>query len=251
MTVDYDAELARYSPALRRAWAVQPDDRVLDVGCGAGWTTREAARTAVAGSVLGVDLSAPAVGRARDLAAAEGLRNVAFECADAQTHTFVQGYFTLAISRFGTMFFADPVAAFTTIGQALRPAGRLVMLVWQAQDRNEWSTAIREALAEPTASGPTAFSLADPGTTEGILRAAGFTGVEFTAVEEPVHYGPDVAAALDWIRGFTCTDEFLKQHDPAAVAGVLERLRDACAARLTDDGVWFGSSAWIVTAHKG
>ena len=254
--VDYDAELTRYSAGLRRAWAVQPHDRVLDVGCGTGQTTREAARMALAGNALGVDLSALAIERARTLARLEGLRNVTFERADAQAHSFAQGYFDLAVSRFGTMFFDDPVAAFGNIGRALRPAGRLVMVVWQAHDRNEWDVAIRQALAEPLGptavadEGPDPFSLADPAAVEGILRSAGFADIGVTDVEEPIYYGPDATAALDWVRAFACTKEFLKRLDPAAAARALARLRDALAARMSDEGVWFDSRAWIVTARR-
>jgi SAM-dependent methyltransferase len=255
-TVDYDAELIRYSAALRRAWAVQPHDRVLDVGCGTGQTTREAARLAFDGAALGVDVSAPAIERARHRTRAEGLRNVTFECADAQVHGFAPGSFDVAVSRFGTMFFDDPVAAFANIGRALRPAGRLVMVVWQAAERNEWEVAIRRALAEPggpaavAEDGPDAFSLADPATVDAILRAAGFADVELIGVEEPVHYGPDVTAAVEWVRGFACTKEALERLDPAAAASALARLRDTLAARLSDEGVWFGSRAWLVTAQR-
>ena len=84
-----------------------------------------------------------------------------------------------------------------------------------------------------------------------ILGAAGFAGIAFTGVHEPVHYGPDVAAALDWVRGFTCTSEVLKRQNPAAAARALGRLRQALSAHLSDDGVWFGSRAWIVTARRG
>jgi SAM-dependent methyltransferase len=254
--VDYDAELARYGAVLRRAWEIRSHDRVLDVGCGTGQTTRQAARAARAGSALGVDLSAPAIERARKLARAEGPPNVTFERADAQAHRFTPGSYDLAISRFGTMFFDDPVAAFGNIARALRPAGRLVMVVWQAPDRNEWDVAIRHALAGP--QGPTAavddrpdpFSLADPTTVEGILRAAGFADIGLTDVGEPVYYGPDATAALDWVRGFACTSDFLKRLDPVAAARALARLHDALAARLSDEGVWFDSRAWIVTAHR-
>ena len=95
-----------------------------------------------------------AIERARELARAEGLRNVTFEQADAQVHRFPRERFDLAISRFGTMFFADPVAAFANIGRALRPAGRLVMMVWQAHDRNEWDVAIRQSLEDPRGRRP-------------------------------------------------------------------------------------------------
>jgi SAM-dependent methyltransferase len=254
--IAYDAELTRYRAVLRRAWAIHRHDRVLDIGCGAGQTTREAARMAPAGSALGVDLSAPAIERARELARAEGLRNVTFERGDAQAHRFPQGYFDLAISRFGTMFFKDPVAAFGNIGRALRPAGRLVMVVWQAPDRNEWDVAIRRALAgngEPTVvagEGPDPFSLADPATVEGILQAAGFADIGLADVQEPVYYGPDSATALAWVSGFWSTDAFLKRLDPADAARALARLRDALAARMSDEGIWFASRAWIVTARR-
>jgi len=118
-----------------------------------------------AGSALGVDVSASAIERARELAEAQEVRNVTFEQADAQVHRFPRERFDLAISRFGTMFFADPVAAFANIGRALRPDGRLVMMVWQASDRNEWDVAIRRSLegsAAAPAAGPDPFSLADP-----------------------------------------------------------------------------------------
>jgi SAM-dependent methyltransferase len=255
--VDYDAELTRYDVVLRRAWAVQPRDRILDIGCGTGQTSRQAARMAPAGRVLGVDVSAPALERARELARADGLRNVTFECADAQVHRFAPGSFELAISRFGTMFFEDPIAAFGNVGRALRPAGRLVMLVWQVPERNEWDVAIRRALTgsdRPPAVTPDRwdpFALADPTTVETILRAAGFTGIALADVAEPVYYGPDVAAALDWVRGFAGTKRLLARLDPGAARGALARLRDMLTDRLSDDGVWFASRAWLVTAHRG
>jgi SAM-dependent methyltransferase len=253
---DYDAELRLHTEVLRRAWGVRPRDHVLDIGCGTGQMTREAARIARAGSALGVDISAPAIERARELARAEGLSNVTFERADAQLHRFPQERFDLAISRFGTMFFDDPVAAFANVGRALRPGARLVMMVWQAHERNEWDVIIDQSLAGPEGSeavateGPDPFSLADPPAVEGMLQAAGFAGVTFIDVHKPVYYGPDVATALDWVRGFTCTNEVLKRLDSAAAARALARLREAFAAHMSDDGVWFNSRAWIVTARR-
>jgi len=240
---------------LRRAAGVRVQDHVLDIGCGAGQTTRDAARAARAGSALGVDVSVAAIERARELTRADGLRNVSFEHADAQVHPFPPGHFDLAMSRFGTMFFADPMAAFTTVGRALRPGGRLVMMVWQAGERNEWDVAIRRSLdaggrAAGAAAGPDPFSLADPPAVREILRAAGFSDVAFTEVDEPVYYGPDVAAALDWVRGFACTREILQRLEPAAATRAEERLRRSLAEHLRDVGVWFDSRAWVVTARR-
>ncbi|GAA3343070.1 hypothetical protein GCM10020358_40390 [Amorphoplanes nipponensis] len=110
---------------------------------------------------------------------------------------------------------------------------------------------IRRSLGAAAPAGPDPFSLADPATVTAILRAAGFDGVAFTDVREPVHYGPDVATALAWIRGFTCTSEVLRRLEPAAAAQTVERLRRALAEHRRDDGVWFDARAWIVTARRG
>ncbi|KAF1716859.1 methyltransferase [Pseudoxanthomonas yeongjuensis] len=247
----YDAELRRHDERFRAALKVDPQDRVLDIGCGAGQSTREAARAAREGSVVGVDLSEEMLQVARRRSAEEGLRNVAFELADAQDHAFPAAYFDLCISRFGVMFFADPIAAFTNIARAMRADARLVLMVWQGQERNEWSTAIQSALAPeatPSASAP-AFSLGDRAATTRLLTAAGFASIDFAEVHEPAFYGPDVDAALDAIVAL-----FLANGGPAGANTTddetLRRLRDLLQAHLTADGVFFDSRAWIVTARR-
>jgi SAM-dependent methyltransferase len=255
--VDYDAELGMHNEMLRRAYGIRPHDHVLDIGCGAGQTTRDAARLAVAGSVVGVDISAPLLERARRLTEAEGLHNVRYEQADAETHPFPAERFDVAISRFGTMFFGDPVAAFTNIARALRREGRLVMMVWQGHHRNEWSVSIQQALAggsdvpAATPGAPDPFSLADPATTERILDRAGFVEATFAEVHKPVYYGPDVAAALEWVSGFSCVRDVLQRLDPVSTARARERLLQTFAAHTGGDGVWFDSRAWIVKARRG
>lgn len=249
---DYDAELRLHNELFRAAARVGPLDRVLDVGCGTGESTREAARAAVRGSAVGIDLSAPMLERARRLSADQGLANITYQQADAQVHRFPPTRFDLCISRFGTMFFADPVAAFTNIGRALRPAARLVLLVWQERDRNEWATAIRRAL--PAASAPPRrpdpFSLADPTVTEAILTAAGFAEVSFTDVHEPVYYGPDSATAFDVVLRLLHVNDLLADLDAAAAEQARTRLRTTLDAHHTDGGVYFDSRAWIVTARR-
>ncbi len=150
--VDYDAELRLHNERLREAYEIGPSDRVLDIGCGSGQTTREAARVAAAGHAHGVDSSAVMIERARHLSREERLGNVTFQHADAEVCRFPNEPFDVAISRFGTMFFTDPKAAFANIGRGLRPSARLVMMVWQDHERNEWSVAIEQALSEPGAS---------------------------------------------------------------------------------------------------
>src|SRR5437763_10585741 len=177
----FDVSIQPHHARLMAAAAIVPGERVLDGGCGNGLSSRDAARAAGAGgSVLAVDLSGPMLARARQSAEAEGLTTIRFEQGDAQVHRFAPGAFDVAISRFGVMFFADPVAAFTNIGSALRPGGRLAMLVWQPLAANEWMTAMRDALAvgrelpvpPPGAPGP--FGLADTDFASTVLKSAGF-----------------------------------------------------------------------------
>ncbi len=253
---DYDAELRLHNELFRAAARVGSGDRVLDIGCGTGQSTREAARAAVTGSAVGVDLSAPILERARQLSGDQGLPNVTYQQADAQVHRFPSAHFDLCISRFGAMFFADPIAAFTNIGRALRPAARLVLLVWQDRDRNEWASAIRQALTTATAApapptgGPGPFSLADPTITQGILAAAGFTQVSFTDVHEPVYYGPDSATAFDNVLRLREYKDLLANLDTATAEQSRTRLRATLAAHNTDSGVYFDSRAWIITARR-
>jgi SAM-dependent methyltransferase len=162
-----DGIASSHGPFLAAA-AVCAGDDVLDIGCGTGRTTRDAARAAVNGSVLGVDLSSRMLALARETAAAEGLDNVVFEHADAQIHPFETAAFDVAISRMGSMFFGDPIAAFTNINRALRPRGRLTLLTWQGLADNEWLTEFRAAMAvgrelpTPPPDVPGPFSLSDP-----------------------------------------------------------------------------------------
>jgi SAM-dependent methyltransferase len=251
---DYDAELSRYHQRLRMVIDIGPSDHVLDIGCGSGQTTREAGRAAVSGSALGVDLSAPRLAEARRLTAAEGPHNVSFELADAQVHPFPPAHFTLAISRLGTMFFADPVAAFTNIARALRPGAPLIQLVWQHRHRQEWDTAIRDALGDrstPPAAGPgDPFSLASPATVETILGKAGFTGVQFSDVHESVYYGPDARAARNVVLRLQVARDLLAEHDATQTKQALDRLHTILTEHDTGDGVWFDSRAWIITARR-
>jgi SAM-dependent methyltransferase len=250
----FDAETRPHNERFRAATGVGPADHVLDVGCGTGQTTRDAARAASSGRALGVDLSARMLEHARRISRQDGLRNVTFEQADAQVHAFPAGSFDVAISRFGSMFFADPVAAFGNIGHALRPGGRLVLMVWQAREHNEWTTAVRAAIAgdadlpPPAPGGP--FSLADPALAGGILAAAGFTGVRFTDVREPVYYGPDADVAFDVVRGLRSTKDLLGGMSAAQAEAAVDRLRAALAAHQTGAGVLFGARAWIVAARR-
>lgn len=248
----YDAELKRHNEHLRAAASVGVRDRVLDIGCGAGQSTREAARVAVEGHAIGVDTSSEMLEVARRRSNEAGLRNVAFEQGDAQHHAFLAAEFDLCISRFGVMFFADPTVAFVNIARAMRPGARLVWMVWQSQERNEWSGAIRRALAPGTAASAdvlTPFSLGGPTIATDLLSTAGFASIDFTDVREPVFYGPDVDRAFDALVHLYLVKDALARTDEAPNKA-LPRLRDLLEAHMTADGVLFDSRAWIITAHR-
>jgi SAM-dependent methyltransferase len=249
----FEAEARAHDERFRAASGVGPRDRVLDIGCGTGVSTREAARAATAGSVAGVDISGVAVEEARRLSEAEGLGNVTYLKADAQVHPFPPAHFDLCISRFGVMFFADPVAAFTNLRHTLRPNARLVLLVWQGHDRNEGPGAIRQALDAPPpagAAGADPFSLGDPRRTKAVLTAAGFTDVAFDDVHEPVCYGPDIATAYDFVLGLRDTRAMLTALDPGERGRARDRLRALLAAHQSESGVLFDARTWIITGRR-
>ena len=250
----YDSELGAHHEHLRAAHGISPGEEVVDIGCGTGLTTREAARAAAPGRVVGVDLSERMLERARQLTAAERLDNVRYELGDAQVHRFEPAGFDVAISRFGTMFFSDPAAAFANIAAALRPRARLVLLVWQPHERNEWARAIDAALgdaARPPRPGADPFSLGDAEATAGILEGAGFDCARFEDVHEPVLYGRDVDAALAVVRGFQDTSAALASLSEGEAARTVERLREMLAAHYSDErGVVLDSRSWLITARR-
>jgi hypothetical protein len=148
------------------------------------------------------------------------------------------------------MFFADPAAAFANIARAMRPGARLVWMVWQSQEHNEWSLSIRQALGHTISGGPApAFSLGDPAIATELLSAAGFTSIDFADVDEPVFYGPDVDTAFDTLTGFQFVKEALARGDEPP-GQVSKRLRDLLEAHMTTEGVLFNSRAWIITARR-
>lgn len=253
--IDYDAELQLHNERFRAAYDIRPTDRVLDIGCGAGQTTRDAALMAPEGHALGVDIDAGMIAFARQLAEAQDVQNVRFEVGDAQGFPFRPAGFELAVSRFGTMFFADLEAAFENIAYAIRTGGRLVMMVWQAHDHNEWAVAIDLAVTgktcAPARAGPRdPFSLADPEMVGSLLTRAGFTEVRFTEVDTPVYYGQDVSAALAFVSRFEAVSEVLRRSDAPSVNSARVRLKEALAAHESQHGVWFDSRAWIVEATR-
>jgi SAM-dependent methyltransferase len=249
----FDQGVARYQPKLLAAAAIEPADNVLDIGCGSGTTTRAAARAASRGTVLGVDLSSRMLQLARERAAAEQLTNVTFEQCDAQIHAFPDSHFDVAVSRNGTMFFGNPAAAFKNIARAIKPGGRLVLLVWQALADNDWISTFRTILAAgrtlpvPPPTAPSPFSLSDPGRVRSLLTTAGFTEVNMTGLNESNYFGEDVddayAFVLDHFRGLA------NDLDSETKTAALAALRANLAAHQTLEGVLYDSAMWLIEAR--
>lgn len=250
----FERSVAGYDAAFMAAGRIERDSRVLDVGCGTGGSTLDAARLAVDGSALGVDLSSAMLGVARDRAVRERIGNVAFLQADAQVHPFAPESFDVAIGRTSAMFFADKAAAFANIGRALRPSGRLVLLVWQSVPANEWIREIGAALAagrvrpEPPPDGPQPFSLSDPARTRSLLVASGFVEVQVEAVRSPMRFGDDADDTLPFLVGQL--GWMLDGLDDSGRRRAVDNLHSLLRAHEGPDGVTFGSACWLVRAER-
>ena len=253
----YDALSQRITPHLMRAAAIEAADRVLDVGCGCGLTTRTAARAASAGSVVGMDLSAAMLQEAARRARAEGLANVRFEQGDVQVHTFSPAAFDLAMSRFGVMFFEDPVAAFANIASALHPGGRVVFTCWQDLARNDWimvpaSGALSYVpfpdLGPEGAPGP--FSLADSDHTRRVLTEAGFEAIDINEIAEQMFLGDNAADATEFLQGTGMARLLFEGVDSETERKAIDAVRDALEAHEQPEGIWLGSAAWLVAATR-
>jgi len=252
----YDAAGADFWQHFLAADLIAANDRVLDVGCGTGQSTRDAARAAGSGRALGVDLSAQMLDEARSRAAAQGVGNVAFEQADAQDHPFAAEAYDVAISRFGAMFFGDRPAAFGNIARALRPGGRLALLAWQGLADNEWLVAIRAALAAgrdlpmPPLGMPGPFGLADREPASAMLVTAGFGDVAFTEVTEPLRFGHDAEDAWSFVRHMGIVKGLSAELDDATRTAAHDKLRSLLTTHETSNGVEFAGSAWLITASR-
>ena len=202
-----------------------------------------------------MDLSARMIDLARRLATAQRLTNVIFEQVDAQVHDFSAARFDVAISRTGTMFFGDPTAAFTNIARSLRPGGRLVLLVWQGPEPNEWIRALTGALAAgrivpaSPVGVPGPFAQADPDPVRAVLSSAGFVDIGFEGLSAPMHFGASAGVAFDFVIG--TVGWMIQGLDAASRHLALANLRDTIGRHQTVSGeVLFESATWLVTASR-
>src|SRR6476646_8277996 len=252
----YETRGAGHRRLLLQAAAITSGERVLDLGCGNGASTREAARMSAPGEVVGIDLSTAMLTKARARSAAAGLTNVTFVHGDAQVHDFEPESFDVIISNAGAMFFDDKVAAFTNLRRALRPGGRIALMAWQRLEHNEWLTVLREALAmgrelpAPVVGVPGPFGLADRDQVSALLSKTGFTDVGFSDVRETLVFGATVAEAYALMCDDGPTRGLLEDLSAADQASALEKLHTVIAAHETPSGVCFGSASWLIQAHR-
>jgi SAM-dependent methyltransferase len=252
-----DRVMAPIADTLLDATRLAAGETVLDIGCGGGATTIAAAHTvAPGGKVWGIDLSAAMLDVARRRVESAGVANVTLVEGDAQTHELTTDL-DVAISRFGTMFFVDPIAAFANVARRLRPSGRLCFATWQPLAANDWLTIPGAALLdwatfpEMANGSPGMFAQSDAGTIRTTLERAGFVNVEVAPVILPLTLGadPDQATAkpADTGGGRAVLETVPEAHRRAALASV----RAALADRVDGSGVHLNAGIWITTADSG
>jgi len=248
-----DAMLAPLGEAAIAALRPAAGEHILDIGCGAGATSRAlAARVGAAGAVTAVDLSAPLV----DLALSKG-GDITFICADASRDPFPGAPFDAAFSRFGVMFFDEPEAAFAHIGKAVKPGGRLAFVCWRTMMENAWA---RETVAAglpflkepPTPSDPTApgpFAFADKDRTAGILGVSGWRDIAIDALDTDYVLGPNAVATAPKMLRIGPLGRLIREQgvDPGAVVGALETLLQRYE---TPAGVAMPAACWIISARR-
>jgi len=253
--------LSHHSEAWLGEVQIAPGSRIVDVGCGWGDTARALARkTGPGGHVLGLDCVEQFLRRARRDAASEGLKNVDFVTADVQTYRF-DASFDLCFSRFGMMFFENPVAAMRNILSALKPGGALVFIVWRGKADNDWArvpeAVVQDFLPVPgedaRTCGPGPFSMAEPEVVRKQLEIAGFEDVRFEATDGPVTVGDSVRNAIDFQLALGPAGELFREAGPLA-----EQRRDRIEAALSEalapyqrDGrIVMPSGSWRVSARR-
>jgi SAM-dependent methyltransferase len=255
------AGLAGHGDEALRLHPPATGDRVLDVGCGFGETTRQlAGLVGPDGTALGVDASARFIEVARREAEEAGVANARFAVADVETTVFDER-FDRAFSRFGTMFFANPVAALRHVREALVPAGELVMVVWRAKVENDWvyrAQTITERFVrkpdeydEPTC-GPGPFSMANADTTSGILLSAGFEQIALARCDLPITIGRDLDEATELVMSLGPAGEILRLAGDRAASlhgPVADAIKEGLAEWAGPGGVTAPASTWIVSAR--
>lgn len=251
-----DLAMADIATVLAHAADLRPGEHVVDIGCGCGATTLDAARAVTeTGTVLGIDISEPMLTVARTRLAASGLTNVTLRQADAQTDPLPERADDAAISRFGTMFFDDPGAAFTNVARSLRPGGRLCITTWQPLGANDWlavpgAALLRYGTLPEPGTAPGMFAQSDPALIGAVLTAAGFADIDATPVTVTMHLGADAVEATAYLTDTGIARTVLETIEPEHRDRAIEDVTAVLATYAGPTGVELGAGIWITTARR-
>ena len=252
--------LTRHSEAIFPSLPVRQGDRVLDVGCGFGDTAIKLADlVGPRGEVVGIDCCDAFLDYARKDIEARGLSNIKLVRGDAEI-ALPENQFDFVFSRFGTMFFANPVAGLRNMRKALRPGGRMVHIVWRGRKDNPWLSMAKDIVLQflpppgddAQTCGPGPFSMSNEDTVRAMMTAAGYSDIEFRRVDAPVLIGSDVADAIDFQLAIGPAGEVFREAGEVA-----EKKRPEIEAALADaidrqktstDGIVMPSSSWVISA---
>ena len=254
--------LTYHSEAVFPELPVRAGDRVLDVGCGWGDTAMKLARlTGPEGEVVGIDCCDVFLADAQADLAETDLGNVTFLRGDAEV-ALPEGEFDFVFSRFGTMFFANPVAGLRNMRRALRPGGRMVHIVWRDRADNPWLSMARDIVLEHLPApgedartcGPGPFSMSDEATVRKMMEIAGYTDIAFERVDAPVRVGDDVEDAIAFQLAIGPAGEVFREAGDLAEAKRPEieaALAEAIGRQTRDaDGIVIDSSSWVISARN-
>ena len=232
--------------------AAKAGERIIDVGCGCGGTSRAIAASGA--SVWGVDISHKMITQAK--LNAEGVDNVHFSVLDAAHAQYTADHDAI-FSRYGVMFFADPVAAFRNLRSGLVSGGRLVYLCWQSPSLNPWIATGMAALTPymdgppPDPNAPGGFSMADPERTTRILQEAGFVSVDIEPLVVQLRLGDGVDDVLRFHETVGPLANMMTELNQGQVAEAKQAVRSAYEAQLGTNGLSLEAATWLVTASNG
>jgi SAM-dependent methyltransferase len=242
---------------------IQLGDKVLDIGCGFGETALEIAEiVGPTGEVVGIDCTDSFLDIANDERDAAGAGNVRYEVGDAQVCNLPEEYFDVAYSRFGVMFFQSAVRALRNANHALKPGGKVCLIVWRSLAHNPcWGAAKEVALRHlpppgegASTCGPGPFSMAGEDTDRAMLQAAGFPEVEvFKQIDADVCIGRDIEEAIDYQLLVGPSGEIIREagdEGQRKLPEVRSDLRDLMSPYLREEGVFMPSSTWAIMARK-
>jgi len=239
------------------AAAPKAGENVLDIGCGTGTSTlRLTEAVGPGGKVLGVDISEQQLTLARQRVAAAGVQNVELVLDDAATYGFAPEAFDLGFTRFGVMFFADPIAAFKNIRRAMKPSGRLLLAVFRSGPENPWATAavtaIRHLVPPPPPMGPEdpgQFSWSDPARDRRILDGAGFRDVVLSPLDLSFRLGADAAEAGEFATMTGQGAHLLQGQPQETMQEARSVLADFFKQHEGPQGVHLPAALWLVSAR--